>query len=150
MTVYRITHKKYAGQLTASGIENRWNLGGEFVLYTSTSRSLACLENLVYTSGETLGSGLYVCVTILIPGNASATIISSKDLPNNYSSEKGKDITQAIGDKWYREKKDLILQVPSVIIAEENNIVINTMHKDFTLAKIISKQPFLFDDRLVK
>lgn len=150
MTVYRISHKKYAGQLIASGIENRWNLAGELVLYTSTSRALACLENLVYTSGETLGSGLYLCVTISIPDDASTTIISLKDLPDHYSTEKGKLITQSLGDKWYREKKDLLLQVPSVIIAEENNIVVNTLHEDFKLVKIISKQPFIFDDRLVK
>ena len=52
MLVYRITKAKYAKELVASGFRNRWNEDGQFVIYTSDSRSLACLENLVHRSNS--------------------------------------------------------------------------------------------------
>ncbi len=47
MIVYRITHKKFSDKLMASGIENRWNTSGQLVIYCSSNKALACLENLV-------------------------------------------------------------------------------------------------------
>ena len=45
MLVYRIVLEKYAS-LYASGVEGRWNSSGAKVLYTASSRELACLENV--------------------------------------------------------------------------------------------------------
>ena len=53
MLVYRIVLEKYAS-LYASGVEGRWNSSGAKVLYTASSRALACLENVVHRSGEGL------------------------------------------------------------------------------------------------
>lgn len=150
MTVYRITHKKFSEKLIASGIENRWNLAGQFVIYTSASKALACLENLVHTNGEVLGSNLYICMEIFIPENAEITIVALKDLPQNFTDEKRKEITKEIGNNWYIANKHLLLQVPSAIIPAENNFIINTLHEDFTKVKITDRQPFSFDPRLGK
>ena len=150
MTVFRITHKKYADKLVASGIENRWNLAGQLVIYTSGSKALACLENLVHTNAETLGSKLYVCMEILLPENAGITAITLKDLPLNFINEDHKTLTKELGNNWYTENKNLLLQVPSAIIFTENNFVINTLHDDFKKVKIRSTEAFSFDTRLVK
>ncbi len=87
MIVYRIIHKKFADKLVASGIENRWNFSGQFVIYTSANRALACLENLVHTNGESLSSDLYMCLSILIPDDATLTRISLEDLPLTITNE---------------------------------------------------------------
>ncbi len=149
MIVYRITHKKFADKLVASGIENRWNLSGQFVIYTSANRALACLENLVHTNGESLYSDLYMCLSILIPDNAGVTHISLKDLPQNFTNEKSEAITKEIGNKWYKANNHLLLQAPSVIIPSESNFMINTMHADFKGIKIIKRDQFKFDARLI-
>src|SRR5690554_8211359 len=44
MKIYRITREKYAEKLEASGRENRWNKEKQYVVYASSSRSLATLE----------------------------------------------------------------------------------------------------------
>ena len=150
MIVYRITHIKYANQLIGSGVANRWNLPGQFVIYTASSKSLACLENLVYSSGETLRSGLFKCLEIFIPENLSINTVFLKDVSGNYNSEEGRILTQEIGNKWYSQNKDLLLKVPSAIIQSEYNFVINTRHHDFKKVKIIRSYQFVFDKRLGK
>ena len=52
MTVYRFTHKKFAGELSGTGarlVGGRWNPVGVSVVYTSESISLALLEVLANT-----------------------------------------------------------------------------------------------------
>ena len=148
MIVYRISHKKFSNELKASGIENRWNLAGQFVLYTSSNKALACLENLVHATGEILGNNLYVCMEIYIPDTAGIYAITLKAMPENVSAEELRARTRAIGNKWYTDIKDLLLQVPSTIIPSEHNFIINTQHQDMKKVKILSTEPFLFDSRL--
>ena len=54
-----------------------------------------------------------------------------------------------IGDNWIRKNASLILKVPSVVIPEEFNFLVNQLHKDFHKLKIIERKPFKFDARLV-
>jgi RES domain-containing protein len=150
MLVYRITHKKFSDRLIASGIENRWNVSGQLVIYSAGNKALACLENLVHTNAESLGNDLYMCMEIFIPETAEVTAITLKDLPENFSDEEQKNITQSIGSKWYMTGKNLLLNVPSAIIPSENNFIINTIHDDFKKVKITGKEPFNFDKRLRK
>ncbi|HNC72490.1 MAG TPA: RES family NAD+ phosphorylase, partial [Chitinophagales bacterium] len=55
-----------------------------------------------------------------------------------------------IGDNWLRENKSLLLKVPSVVIHEEMNYLINPNHKDFNKVKLTETKLFRFDDRLAK
>jgi RES domain-containing protein len=90
-----------------------------------------------------------MCLSILIPGNAGVTNISLKELPQNFANEKRIAITKEIGNKWYKANNHLLLQTPSVIIPSENNFMINTMHDDFKKIKIVGKDEFKFDERLI-
>ena len=53
------------------------------------------------------------------------------------------------GTSFLRSKQFLALKVPSVVIPEEFNIILNPNHPDFSDCKIISKVPFLFDKRII-
>lgn len=150
MLVYRITHKKFSDKLVASGVENRWNLNGQLVIYAAASKAMACLENLVHTSAEMLGNDLYICLEIFVPDSAEISVIALKDLPENFTGEEQKIVTQSMGSKWYTANKSLMLKVPSAIISSENNFIINTIHEDFKKVKINAKEPFNFDSRLKK
>ena len=66
MLVYRITTKELSTFLAASGNSARWNTKGNNVIYTSSSRALACLENIVHRSGEGLNK-IFKVVIIEIP-----------------------------------------------------------------------------------
>ena len=56
--------------------------------------------------------------------------------------------TQRIGQAWIRENESVILQVPSSIIDEEVNYLLNPDHRDFEQIKVIKTQSFVFDKRL--
>ncbi|MEO6970098.1 MAG: RES family NAD+ phosphorylase, partial [Chthoniobacterales bacterium] len=55
----------------------------------------------------------------------------------------------AIGDEWAKARGSLILAVPSAIIPEEVNFLLNPAHPDFRRVKIPKPVPFHFDPRLV-
>ena len=57
-------------------------------------------------------------------------------------------ICRLIGDDWYYRQESLILQVPSVIIPDEVNYIINVQHKNFKKVKLKSIDPFIFDSRI--
>ncbi|MFD3001056.1 RES family NAD+ phosphorylase [Pontibacter toksunensis] len=147
MEVYRICLAKYAGDLFASGIRGRWNMKGSFVIYTAGSRALACLENVVHRSGEGLHDN-FKTIVIDIPDDLLIEIISSDDLPANWQETKSYPVYQPLGHAWYQKSTSPVLRVPSSIIPEEFNYILNTRHSDFSRIKIKSTEDFFFDPRI--
>lgn len=150
MDVYRITLAKWADKLAASGMAARWNSEGNEVIYTDSSRALACLENLVHR--KNLGSNdVFRTMIIHIPKSVKPKIIQLTDLNDgwNEANEEGYKICQNIGDAWLSENSSVLLSVPSAIIKDERNFLINTYHPDFSTIKIKGIEPFFFDPRLI-
>jgi RES domain-containing protein len=55
------------------------------------------------------------------------------------------------GTRWTREKRSVVLQVPSVMIPSESNFILNPEHPDFARAVHVGvAQPFAFDRRLLR
>src|SRR6476469_582432 len=115
MLVFRITLAQYADSLQASGRAARWNSNDVKVIYTSSSQSLACLENVVHRNQLGLNANFKV-LTIEFPEEVSIFKINSEDLPIDRKDFKNIPITQQIGNLWIKEMKSLVLQVPSSII----------------------------------
>lgn len=148
MLVYRIALQQYSNKLTASGYAARWNPKGFFVLYTAQSRALACLENLVHRSGEG-DNKLFKTLIIDIPSSIKIHVIDPKKLKKGWEKMENYSYCQNIGLDWLTEAKAPILKVPSVIIKNEYNFVINTHHPQFKKIKLIGKEDFIFDYRLL-
>ncbi len=150
MEVFRITHKKWSNNLVASGYAARWNSNGVFVIYSAQNCSLACLENLVHRNG--FGNDVDFCLlTIFVSDSVKTIAIDEKNLPNdwNENNEKAHMLCRKIGDEWIKSQKSALLIVPSAIIANEKNVLINPNHKDFNKIIIQSAKPFSFDKRLL-
>jgi RES domain-containing protein len=147
MLVYRITQTKYAGKLIASGRAARWNPNDIEMIYTASSRSLACLENAVHRSQAGL-SQLFSIMIIEVPDHVKTKTIRLNDLSGDWTDYNQMSFTQHIGQAWIRENDSVILQVPSSIIEEEVNYLLNPDHRDFEQIKVIKTQPFVFDKRL--
>ncbi|QSE97310.1 RES family NAD+ phosphorylase [Fulvivirga lutea] len=146
MIVYRIVHAEFANKIVASGRPARWNSAGTFVVYTASSRSLACLENLVHRSSEGLNAQFRTLV-IEIPETIVIEEVTVNDLPKNWPSFKSQLQTRHMGDKWAVTQETCVLRVPSVIIPEESNYLINPQHLDFKKIKLLATEEFLFDNR---
>ncbi len=50
-----------------------------------------------------------------------------------------------IGDDWKRKGLDLILKVPSVVVKNEWNFLLNPNHVDFVGVRVISIEEYIFD-----
>jgi RES domain-containing protein len=150
MIVYRLSKKKYSGDLSGRGSEKfggRWNNPGVRMVYTSGSIALCALEVAVHTPFGIIPKN-YFLVAIEIPNSIKITLLDEVDLPRNWSTTVPTQITQKIGDKFINENKNLALRVPSATAQGDYNYLINPNHKDFGKLKIKKMELFSFDERL--
>jgi RES domain-containing protein len=148
MLVYRITLAKWAESLSGSGYPARWNPKGYHVVYCAGSRALACLENLVHRSGEGLNANFKI-VEIHIPDTLPTQKVETTELPDRWHLIEGYPVCQTIGKNWLALQKTCILRVPSSIIQDEWNLLINPNHPEFRNISIQNISDFSFDNRLV-
>ena len=147
MELFRITKAEFAQELFAPGFPGRWNRSGEEVIYAVSSRSLACLENLVYRR-TTVGTSSFRTMVIYAPDNSTVEHINLQDLPDEWNQLSINEACQSLGSAWYQSEKSLALRVPSAVIPDEFNWVINTRHAEFDKVKVIDVLPFYFNKRL--
>jgi RES domain-containing protein len=148
MVVYRVTNLKHARDLSGEGARTsggRWNSPGYPMLYTSTSRSLSLLEMLAHSTVLPLAM---VRVTLEIPARTRIQKIELADLPMGWNSRPHTSVSQKIGDTFLIRKDSLALQVPSVIVKEESNILINPLYPSSQLIKILNIESLDIDSRL--
>lgn len=147
MYVYRICFTRFSKKLHASGRSNRWNKNDEFVIYTSESKALAILE-LRINIGNVYPKEHFSLIKIEIPDN-DIVEVDLKSLPSGWKSIFNLSIPQAIGSKWYSSNSHLVLKVPSVVVNDAYNYVINTNNPYFKMkVKIIEREVFAWDNRL--
>ena len=151
MEVFRITHKKWSGKLTASGLPARWNSSGIRIIYSAGSRALACLENVVHRGSSDLRVP-FITMTISVPDDLIIQELSIRELPEewNKSGEPAYLKCRPFGDKWKRDAVSAILKVPSAIVPGDSNYLLNPDHPDFQQISILSEKPFFFDERIKK
>ena len=148
MIVYRITNSIYSNDITGTGARltgSRWNSKGIPMLYTTEHISLAVLEMLVHTNFKDYSIGLDL-LTLQIQASAAVSEISVKKLKPGWVKDFG--YTRFIGDEFIKNKQNLLLKVPSAVIAEEFNCLVNPLHADFKKIKIIQTRSFKTDERL--
>lgn len=148
MIVYRITNSIYSNDITGTGARltgSRWNSKGIPMLYTTEHISLAVLEMLVHTHFKDYSIELDL-LTIQIPTTSATSEISVKKLKSGWVKDYG--YTRFIGDEFIKNKQNLLLKVPSAVINEEFNCLLNPLHTDFKKIKIINTRSFNTDERL--
>lgn len=148
MEVFRITLEKWSNDLVASGLPARWNSKGN-VIYTASSRALACLENLVHRRGRGREENFKTMV-IHIPDDLVFEIVNLQDMEPGWNvfGEEGYTKCRLKGDEWLLKNASCVLSVPSAIIINERNYLISTSHPDFGKIEITAVESFFFDPRL--
>ncbi len=150
ITVYRFAPKQFIDDLTGKGamlFGGRWNSIGLPAVYTSYTISLALVELFIHkeTYQDILANQL---MEISIDSTISGTI-NSKKLKKNWQQDAS--YSQLIGNDFLTNNNNLCLQVPSAIIEQENNVILNPQYIDFSKKVRIKKvRLFSFDNRLFK
>ena len=126
----------------------RWNSKGTSIVYSAGSRALAALEVIVH-----LSSSLFQLDFLIIELEFDSKLVKKihrDELPTLWRSDQPIIATQHIGNQWLKGGSSPILDVPSSIIPEESNYLLNPRHPDFHSICIGKPQPFCFDLRLNK
>ncbi len=147
MIVYRLSKEIYADDLSGKGAEiagGRWNSKGNAALYTAQSIALCVAEIAVHIPLGILPKD-YRLTHIEIP---DIDFLELKRLPKDWNSFPHIHDTQKIGDRFLKERKFLIMKIPSAAVQGEFNYIINPRHQDFSGIKIKKIEKFTFDDRL--
>ena len=122
----------------------RWNSPGRRVIYAAETYAGALLEILLHASGSVPQSQGYV--EIEIPSGLSIEEVAPDGLPQWDSPSF--EASQAFGDRWYDERRTVVLLVPSVVTRVERNVLINQEHSDFPLVRASQAVPVRWDARL--
>jgi RES domain-containing protein len=149
MEVFRISMESHAGTLSSSGRANRWNLRGQKVIYTGSSRSLSTLELIVHRSAIVPAANYKVSVISIDENKRLIKKVSNNQLPEDWRTLVAYSFLQNIGAKWYLSQETLILKVPSAVIPYEYNYIINTEHPHFEKnIQVIRMEDYFWDNRL--
>ena len=126
----------------------RWNRPGTRLVYASENLSLAALELFVHVDPEDLPRALFR-FRVELPDD-TFEVFPRERLPASWREYPAPDETAAIGTDWARRGEGLALLVPSVIVPDENNVLLNPVHPRFRELEIGAGEPFSFDPRMWK
>jgi len=149
MLVYRIGKEQYCNDLSGLGAKlygGRWNRMGTPCVYTSQSRALALLEYSVNIGLDFIIPKLSFTV-IEIQDNL-IEVIPMESLPNNWKSIPASSSTKTFGSDKLIQSSFPIIRVPSVIIPEEFNFIINPTNIDPSAIKIVAVEEYQYDYRI--
>ncbi len=147
MLVYRIVHNIYSKNLFASGAKGRWNSLGKKVIFAAESIPLAFLENIVRRQGVGFNHDFKIMI-IEIPDKIIISEIEVSNLEDGWRDFNDFSKCQPLGDAWYNAVKTIVLKVPSAVLPESFNYVINTEHPDYGLIKLIATTELVPDERV--
>lgn len=144
MDVFRITKSSSSQDLSGKVARRhggRWNTEGTAMLYTSEHVSLAALEVSAHLSLDSAPDDLSL-VTVHIKDSNEPKIIRADQLPDRWRSFPAPEALAEMGAQWMQSGESLLLKVPSVIIPNEWNILINPAHPGFNAIEIREVRPF--------
>jgi RES domain-containing protein len=151
-TAWRIVKKRFAERAFdgegARLFGGRWNSPGVPVIYVSSTRALAVLEMAVHLDRAALLSSF-----VLVPcefNERLMTQVTAPQLPRQWRRNPPLPDLARVGDGWVRSAASAVLAVPSAIIPEEVNLLLNPAHPDFATISLGPPHDFEFDRRLIR
>ena len=137
-----------AGAKTTGG---RWNAVDIAAVYASETQALACLETVVHLNAGGLPFNRYL-VAVTIPDGvwSRAQTTGPAALPVGWDAEPAGRASLRFGTEWLRSGMSSLLRVPSVIVADEYNVLINPAHADSPSITAAKLRKWRYDPRLTR
>ncbi len=147
MIIYRCALKKWIKDISGKGAYlygGRWNSPGLAMVYAAENNVLAALEVAMRIPLESISSD-YLMVPLEFPDSVS---IYKPKLPADWNLSL--ETTRSIGAGFLKKEKYLIMKVPSALVSDSYNFLINPNHSEITKIKVMEPRTILFDKRLMK
>jgi RES domain-containing protein len=93
-------------------------------------------------------AGDYSVTPIEWPDDLALITVSIGDLPSGWNAAQPIAATAELGTAWAQRLESAVLVVPSAVISQEENYILNPRHSDFSRLCFLTSEPFYFDDRL--
>lgn len=154
MRCWRITRdNEFALDRTAKkSAENggRWNPKGTPILYAGSTRALSALEYFCYLPPRLVPHDL-VFVEVEVDDTVPAEIYPPSALPPGWDAPGRPQAAADFGSEWATTPgRSLVMMVPSVIIKDEFNVLVNPRHPEASKFTINAPRPFHYDARMFK
>ena len=149
MLLYRLVKCAYAHDLSGNGARlygGRWNSEGRAALYLASSRSLAVLEALAHLSPTNMPDDF--CM-LTIEAADDITAVDEDLLPPDWNDYPEQNALKQMGNAFLQSREHLLLQVPSALVNDEYNYIMNPLHSLAASVKILQQRLFSFDERLL-
>lgn len=116
------------------------------MVYTSTTIALAALETLVHLDAKTpLPLNRYL-VRIDVPETVWAAA-TNLPITIGWDARPAGQVSINAGTKWCSSKAALLCTVPSVVVPEESNVLVNPRHPDAHLLTFTKVRLWQYDPR---
>jgi RES domain-containing protein len=119
------------------------------MVYTSSSLALAALEFFVHLDPSVTPNDLVFMSADLPDGDVNIERLQLRDLPANWRNIDNRDL-RVIGSEWASLRRSVALHVPSAVIEDEWNVLLNPLHIDFAKIQVNHPKPFRFDERMFR
>jgi len=149
--VWRIHRRAYGVGLDGVGgraASGRWNTRGPPIVYTAGTAALAVLERLVNIDPDLLPSDLVLTRIEIAEDVRVEDVRSRAKLPRRWHLMSHISLTRQFGMSWLSSLSSAVLQVPSAIVPEEDNFLLNPSHPDHARIRAKGSRGFRFDLRL--
>jgi len=149
MRLYRLARAQHAADLTGAGARlhgGRWNPRGVAVLYTAETRALAVLELLVHIPLGLMPPDFWL-VEVEVAEEAGVRALDRGLLPSDWRALPAPSALAGLGADWVARADCGMLRVPSAIVEEEHNVLVNPAHPAVR-ARVVGRRAFPLDRRL--
>jgi RES domain-containing protein len=148
MRLWRISnHASLSGDggLYAAG---RWHSRGRRVVYLADHPASALLEVMVHleVDAEDLPTHFQL-LGVDVPDDLGIANLDESALPADWRSQSM--LTRSQGDAWHAASSSALLRVPSAIVPEAGNYLLNPAHPDAARIGLTSALRAPFDPRLM-
>ena len=130
-------------------VGGRWHHRGTVVVYTSSTLSLALIELLVNLDPSAVPTGLRARAGD-IPDTLAVERVDPKTLPRGWRKYPAPAALADRGTAWARRRATAVLAVPSAVVPQEWNYLLNPLHPDFGRVTLLAPEPFTIDPRMWK
>lgn len=127
-TIWRIAHASDLSGVGSSRSGGRWNRKGTPIVYCSGSIALAILEVIGHLRSDQMDRTRYV-VRVEVP-DPVWDACAAMTVPDGWSRHPFGAASQDAGTAWAIENNSALLRVPSALVPEEDNLLVNPAHPD--------------------
>ena len=147
---WRLSKARYAGDLTGQGAARdgqRWNQSGQRAVYLGLTPEITVLEVLVHLNGVLIAP-LVLSAYEVPAGPGLITEAEREALPARWNAIPHGQASAVFGGDWLRDGGQLGLLLPSVVVPQARNLLLNPLHPAMPKVALVHQEPFQLDERL--